>query len=234
MALKNPGKIIIITGGSGSGKTTAAKILDKQGFNVIDVDQLARQLLYPGTKVWQEILNFFAGVSLKSNYQTGQKVSLQSFKRVNLKPEIEINQLIDEKGIIKRATLGGLVFSKKSNLNQLNKIMHPPLRELLDKKIKLHFKVNSNALILDMAVYPAKHFRDLGKLVIWITASKSIRIERLLFNKKLNLVEATKRVNSQWSDEQFRKLAHIIVSNDSDLDSFSQKIEELACTKLKC
>ena len=52
-------KVIILTGGIGSGKSTVSSILRGLGAEVIDSDKLGHQVLEPGTPGWQETVDLF-------------------------------------------------------------------------------------------------------------------------------------------------------------------------------
>ncbi|MBF0510950.1 MAG: dephospho-CoA kinase [Candidatus Omnitrophica bacterium] len=57
--------IIGLTGGFGSGKTTVAAMFARQGFPVIDADEITRELLAPGKKCVKKVAKVFPGVILK-------------------------------------------------------------------------------------------------------------------------------------------------------------------------
>ena len=61
------GKIIGITGGIASGKSTVTNFLRKQGFQVVDADALVHQLQKPGDRLFEALVQHF-----------GQKVILES------------------------------------------------------------------------------------------------------------------------------------------------------------
>ena len=64
MVKKQQAPVIVVTGGTGSGKSTVAAVFKKLGARIIDVDCFARRLLKPGTLSWHEILWEFCGAKL--------------------------------------------------------------------------------------------------------------------------------------------------------------------------
>ena len=53
------GKIIGITGGIASGKSTVTNFLRQRGFQVVDADALVHQLQKPGGRLYQVLVNHF-------------------------------------------------------------------------------------------------------------------------------------------------------------------------------
>ncbi len=86
--------IIGLTGGSGSGKTTACKFFKHKGFLIIDSDLVAREVCAPGTYCIGEIKEAFG------------------------------EDIVDSDGNLKRKELGSIVFSDKEKLSTLNAITH--------------------------------------------------------------------------------------------------------------
>lgn len=84
-----------LTGGIGSGKSTAARFFDSQGIDVIDLDQLARQVVEPGSPALQEICNRFG------------------------------KSVLTDEGDLNRKKLGDIVFSNRTEKDWLESLLHP-------------------------------------------------------------------------------------------------------------
>jgi dephospho-CoA kinase len=98
---------------------------------------------------------------------------------------------------------------------------------LLNAKIKLHRRLSSRPLVLDMAVYPERAFHGLGNAVLWVRAPGGLRAQRLADSKRLSLEEASDRVRLQWTDEEFEKLADFILPNLGSDDDVQKGAEAL-------
>ncbi len=93
-----------LTGGIGSGKSTVANLFKLKQIEVIDADQIAREIVLPGTDVLKQItLRFGKGILLSD-------------------------------GQLNRKKLGEIVFSDKNQLNWLNGLIHPKVRSSLLEK----------------------------------------------------------------------------------------------------
>ncbi len=90
--------VVGLTGGIGSGKSTAASCFLEHGAVVIDADQISRGLTAPGSAVIGELAGKFGGGILQPD------------------------------GVLNRAALAAIVFKDKTRLSELNEIMHPRIR----------------------------------------------------------------------------------------------------------
>ena len=99
-------KIICLTGGMASGKSTAARYLGEQGADVIDADKLGHRAYEPDTQAYREVIATFGD-----------------------------DLLADDKSIDRKA-LGGKVFGKPEELKKLTDIVWPEIRRLAEAEIK--------------------------------------------------------------------------------------------------
>lgn len=99
--------LIGLTGGIASGKSTVADRFVRRGAELIDADQVARDVMRPDTHTYYQVVEHFgAGV-------------------------------IDDDGFIDRAALGAIVFSDPSQRAVLNGITHPPIMAEIARKLEL-------------------------------------------------------------------------------------------------
>ncbi|WP_428239730.1 dephospho-CoA kinase [Gynuella sp.] len=99
--------IVGLGGGIASGKTEASKYLQKQyQFNMIDTDVLAREVVMPGQKAYQEIVSHFG------------------------------NEILLADRNLNRPKLRELIFSDVSEKTWLESVTHPAIRTLMQEKIK--------------------------------------------------------------------------------------------------
>lgn len=219
MVKKRLAPIIVVTGGTGSGKSTVTAVFKKLGARVIDVDRFAHRLLKPESFCWKAILKSFCGVQPIRSFQYGHRYKGDHFIDQNGQALPELPWIIRSDGNIRRDRLGATVFSDPKALSRLNKIVHPKLRKLLDAKIANHQKLTTKPLVLDMAVYPEKVFKGIGDVVVWVRAPGGLRAQRLADNRRLSLEEAGARIQIQWKEVEFKRSAHFTLPNlGSDMD----------------
>jgi dephospho-CoA kinase len=82
-------KLIGLTGGIASGKSTAAAILRRLGAAVVDADELSRQVVRPGNEAWQEIVDAFGPVLLENQTLDRKKLRKMVFDNPAARQRLE-------------------------------------------------------------------------------------------------------------------------------------------------
>jgi dephospho-CoA kinase len=98
--------IIGLTGGIGSGKSAAANFFENEGINVIDADNLAREVIAPNTSGFKSVVDYFG------------------------------SNIIDVGGLINRSQLRKEVFDNEQKKKVLESITHPLVRNLIAERIE--------------------------------------------------------------------------------------------------
>jgi dephospho-CoA kinase len=124
--------------------------------------------------------------------------------------------------------LAKIVFYNPEKLNSLNQIVHPyTFLEWHDHLEKISSR-NKNAIII--AAIPllfevkSQHLFDVTVLVL---ASREEQLSRLKLRNGLTREDAQKRIDSQMSLEQKKKLADIVIDNENSLLHTEAKVDEV-------
>lgn len=183
--------IIGLTGGIASGKSTVSRILQELGAQIIDTDQLARQVVAPGQPAYREIVATFG------------------------------RQILQADGSLNRRALGRIVFNDAAARERLNAIIHPRIRELAAKQIEAWRQKDPEAVIVIEAPLLLEAGMDAQVDVIWVvTAPQALRLERIRRRDKLSREEAESRLRSQKAGEAERlKRATVVIDNSGDLQA---------------
>lgn len=140
--------LVGLTGGLGSGKSHVAKALAAKGARVVDADQLAREVVQPGTPALAEIVDFFgAGV-------------------------------INDDGTLNRAALASIVFADKNKLKTLEDITHPAIRDLAQLRIIEAERDGVEVFVYENSILVQMGSASMFDLVVAVTAPREQRIER--------------------------------------------------------
>lgn len=100
-------RIIGLTGGMGTGKSTVAQILAQYGIPVWDADLASREIVAPGTPVYQAIVERYG------------------------------TDIINTTGELQRAKLGALVFAQPTELTWLEQQIHPVVRQQAQRWLRV-------------------------------------------------------------------------------------------------
>jgi dephospho-CoA kinase len=190
-------KVIGLTGGIGSGKSTVSQLLSELGANVVDADQVGHQCYQPGTKTWKDVVAAF-----------GQDI-------------------VAADGSIDRKKLGAIVFGDHDSLVRLNQIMHPRMREMMADLIEKHRQDGADVVVLEAAILLEAGWTPLVDELWITVASEPIVIQRVKERTGLPEEQIRSRIQSQLSVEERAEKADLVINNDGSLDALRDKVEEL-------
>ncbi|MEW6188762.1 MAG: dephospho-CoA kinase [Actinomycetota bacterium] len=190
-------KVIGVTGGIATGKSTVAKLLASRGAKVIDADQISREVMMPKSEVWEKIIAHFGRGILLSD------------------------------GSIDRRNLGKIVFSDPQELEVLNRITHPTIIKVIEDKLEeLKRAREDQVIVLDCPLLIEAQLLPWVDEVVVVTTKEETQIKRLK-EKGLSAEEARARMRAQISQEERIKFADHIVENDGTLDELREKVDKL-------
>jgi len=188
--------VLGITGGIGSGKSTASQILGELGAFVIDADLVGHKIYQPDTPAWREIVETFGDDVIASDRS------------------------------IDRAKLGPIVFSAPEKLAALNKIMHGKIYAYIQGQIDYVRDHDPNRVIaVEAAILLEAGWRSLVEALWVVVASEDVVINRLQIYKNMGEAQARARINAQMTnDERIAQADQVIWNNDS-LPDLRQAVE---------
>lgn len=190
-------KVIGLTGGIGSGKSTVARLLAELGAVIIDADKLGHEAFKPSTEIWREVVAAF-----------GQ-------------------QVLSPSGEIDRTKLGETVFNNPEALARLNQIMHPRLYEVAKAKIEEHRRRGAAVVVLEATLLIEAKWTLLVDEVWVTIAPESKILERLRKQRRLARKETLARIRSQLPIEERLKHADVVINNEGGIDELKAKATEL-------
>lgn len=178
-------KVIALTGGIASGKSTAARYLKELGAHVIDADQLGHRVYEPGSAAHAQVVAAFG------------------------------KEVLAEDGTIARKVLGGKVFGKPDQLKKLTDIVWPAIRNMATEEIeRVRKEGKAPVVVLEAAVLFEAGWQDAGDEV-WVNiVDREVAIRRTMERDKLPREAIESRLNSQWSNEQRIALADHVIDNN--------------------
>lgn len=190
-------KIIGLTGSIATGKSTAANIIRLLGYQVIDADKVAHELMDKGEANYNAILETFG------------------------------NQILDKNALIDRNILGEIVFSDRNKLDLLNSLTHSNIFRKINSIIeKSENEVIFIELpILFELKLQDKLSLDIDETwLVYVDYEK--QLERLMTRNDLSFEQAENRINSQMDVELKRKHADVVLFNDLDINHLRKQIKK--------
>ena len=185
-----------ITGGIGSGKSTASKILGELGAEVIDADKVGHRIYLPDTPAWREIVATF-----------GDGV---------LAPDRTVD----------RTRLGPIVFSDPSALQKLNPIAHGKIFSYIQGQIDyMQQKQATRVVVVEAAILLEAGWRSLVDQLWVVVSDCDVVIARLKAYKNSTEDQARARIAAQLSNEERMAQADRVLWNNTDLVTLRQAVE---------
>lgn len=203
---QNRPRIIGITGGIASGKSTVSNMIEKLGYKVIDADKISRQVVEKGKPAYEEIVKCFG------------------------------NTIIDEFGNINRKKLGNIIFSDEKKRQKLNNITHPHIMEAIKEAIydnkdqKLLFL--DIPLLIETMDKLKEHNIPLDE--IWLVyVDEESQIQRLMKRDNIDRKKALSKIRAQLPMELKKKHATVIIDNRGSIQELEKKVEYLVEKTIK-
>ena len=190
-------KVIGLTGGIGSGKSTVSRFLAELGAVIIDADKVGHEAFEPDTEVWREVVAAFG------------------------------RQVLTPDGGINREKLGEIVFRDSESLSRLNQIMHPRMYDMVKAQLEGYRKQGVGVVVLEAPLLIEANWTPLVDEVWVTVATESTILGRLKEKLGLSELESLTRIYSQLPSEERIKHADITIDTDCDLDELKARVEEL-------
>ena len=187
-----------LTGGIGSGKSTASRYFESLGAFVLDADEEAKKLITSNETVQHELISEFG------------------------------TDIIDGTGRVDKNKLSRVAFQDEDHQQRLNSVVHPYIFNLIDKEFNRVFNDKKHGVfIVDAALIYETGFDAHLDYVIVVTAHLKNRMERALGRETLSREEILKRVDFQWPEEEKVNMADFVVHNDGTEVELQKNIESL-------
>ncbi|HVB14472.1 MAG TPA: dephospho-CoA kinase [Candidatus Dormibacteraeota bacterium] len=190
-------RVIGLTGGIASGKSTVAQLLGEKGAWIVDADHLARAVVEINSPALAEIAETFgAGV-------------------------------IGSDGSLDRPKLGQLVFSDETARDRLNAIVHPRVLELSREEIRKAEESGAQLTVYDVPLLfeTAREKEFDGTLVVWV--DPLTQLLRLRQRSGLDEIQARRRIDSQMPLTRKRELATWMIDNSRSPDATRAAVDAL-------
>lgn len=192
-------RVIGITGGIGAGKSSVLDFLQRNyKARIIQTDIVAHHLMEPGNATYYPIVEHF-----------GSRI---------LNGDMTVN----------RQRLGAIVRDDFREWEQLNKIVHPRVKEYVVSEIKKAKEAGMEYLFVEAALLIEDHYDAICDELWYIYAREDIRRKRLREVRGYSDEKIDQIFERQLKDDEFRKHCRVVIDNSGDLeDTFRQIRKEL-------
>jgi dephospho-CoA kinase len=190
-------RVIGLTGGIASGKSSIARFFQAKGAVVIDADQLAREAVVPGSRGLAEVV--------------------AAFGKGFLMPD----------GRLDRQRLGVLVFSDSRKRRQLEGILHPEIKRLAEERIACAAGTGQRVLFYMAPLLIEAGATDRVDEVWVVTVRPEVQLERLVLRDGISRDEAQRIIESQMPLAEKEKQGRIVIDNSGTPEETSRRLAEI-------
>lgn len=194
-------KIIGLTGGIATGKSTVTKILKELEYVVIDADKIAREVVEPYKPAYLDIVKEFG------------------------------KEILDENKQIDRKKLAEIIFKDVQKRRKLNQIVHPRVIQEMINKIKQFCDENKIIFLDIPLLIEEKAILEKQGLKfdeIWLVyADEKNQLSRLIKRDKLDIESALNRISAQMPMTEKLKIADVVIDNNRGISELKDQIIKL-------
>ncbi|NLH46234.1 MAG: dephospho-CoA kinase [Acholeplasmataceae bacterium] len=187
-------KIIGLTGGIGSGKTSVASKLRALGARVFDADEVAKNAVLPGTEGFRKVVEIFG------------------------------TQIVDAEGKLDRTVLAEIVFNDKESLKTLEEIIHGYVWQETDKFLIECRQAGERAVILDVPLLIECGWHKKVDEVWLVALPVEKQIMRTMERSGMTAEAVQARIAAQMSLDEKKKYATLIIDNSGTWEETEKQV----------
>ncbi len=195
---KNNCLVVGLTGGIASGKSTVSDMLEELGAPLIDFDLIARQVVEPGTRGLEAIVNCFG------------------------------KQILAEDGTLDRKKLSKIVFQNFKKRKKLESFTHPLIYEEFFKQMDAIAKKDPDAVIqVSIPLLIEQSMQQAFDNLIIVYVSQKTQVERLVQRDGISIKEANNILKSQLPIDEKVGFANFIINNENTIEETRKQVNEV-------
>ncbi|MFH5881034.1 dephospho-CoA kinase [Liberiplasma polymorphum] len=180
-------KIIGLTGGIATGKSTVTQMFKERNIPVIDSDKIAKTLLDKGQEAYQEILAEF-----------GEEV---------LSTDTNIN----------RNKLAKIIFNDEKKRKKLNEIVHPKVKKVIYTEIARLKTLEHDFIVVDVPLLFESEFDKICDITLLVFARRKDQVTRLMMRDHIDETYALQKIKSQFPLGKKKALADYVIDNSKSI-----------------
>lgn len=190
-------KLVGLTGGIGSGKSTVSRMFETMGATIIDADQLAREVVAPGTPGLAAIVEHFG------------------------------REVLNDDGALDRPTLGRKIFKDPEARTVLNRIVHPLVAARAQEAVVEAEANGAQLVLYDVPLlYENKLDQALPEVVV-VCVEAEVQRARIAARDALPPDEIADRIAAQMPLAEKARRANHVIDNNGHLEHTQAQVRAL-------
>ena len=180
------------------GNSFVSVVLVELGCRVLDADEIAREVVAPGSPALREVVGAFGAEILQSD------------------------------GTLDRSKLGALVFADPDKRVSLNSILHPYIIAQQDQQLRKWETEEPNGIaVVDAALMiESGGYKRFDKLIV-VHCRDEVQVQRVMARNNLSREEAEKRIGAQMSQTEKKKFADYLIDTSDGFEAARTRTSEV-------
>jgi dephospho-CoA kinase len=189
--------ILGITGGIATGKSVVTQAFRALGAAVVSADELAREVVRPGSTTLQRLVKHFGPSILR------------------------------EDGTLNRAALADLIFSDSQARKDLNGITHPAIARLAEQRLKELVQEGKPLIVYEAPLLFEAGAEQRVDAVLVVKVDDHVQLQRLMARDGISEAEAKARISAQMSQQEKASRADYLIDNSNSLGKTVAQVKSL-------
>ncbi len=189
-------RLIGVTGGIATGKSTVDRMLEAHGAAVIDADEVAREVVLAGEPALDEVAARFG------------------------------RDLIQPDGTLDRTRLGEIVFADPEARRDLERITHPRILELMQQRVAAALAGPAPLVAVDIPLLFENEREGMFEGVLLVYAPREVQLRRLHERNGLDESAALQRLAAQLPIDEKRARATWVIENNDGLEATQRAVDQ--------
>jgi dephospho-CoA kinase len=197
-------RIVGLSGGIASGKSTVARLLADLGAVVVDADTIVHELQATGTPLLAEIAGAFG------------------------------REILAADGSLDREALGAIVFRDAAARKKLSDLVHPRVGAEMARRTAAARDSGAKLIVLDIPLLFEGRAAGTGSAArlgfdatVLVYVPEEIQIERQMARDGCDRAEAQRRVAAQMPIDEKKRLADHVIDNSGSAEETERQVREL-------
>lgn len=184
-----------LTGGIGSGKSTAAGFFRERGVPIVDADELAREAVAPGSAGLAQVVEAFG------------------------------SEMLGADGGLDRKQLGAQVFADAEARKRLNSITHPIVRELAQARFAALDQAGVTLAGYDVPLLFEVGLDSVLRPIVVVVTREATQLERIMERDGLSEAAARERMAAQMPLGEKQKRADYVLFNNGTPAALAAQVD---------
>ncbi|WP_191966117.1 dephospho-CoA kinase [Oryzomonas japonica] len=190
-------RVIGLTGGVATGKSSVARFFEERGVPVVDADQLAREAVKPGSPCLARLAALLGAGVLRGD------------------------------GTLDRKRVAGIVFADADKRRQLEAVLHPEIRRLAEERITRAAAAGQRIVIYMAPLLIEAGVTDRVDEIWVVTVRPEVQLERLMARDGIGREEAERIIGSQMPLAEKERHGRVVIDNSGTLEETRLLLAEI-------